>query len=530
MTGNRHGAGDSPDRSVRVAVFGTSLLALTGFLLILYMTTWGIGATPDSVSYVRTAREIAGQATDEHTSAAQHAPFYPLLLAATSSLGLDPVDGARWLGAILFASNIVLTGSLLRTQIPGAHWPWIAGSVLMLVSVPSLQVHAMALSEPVFVLAGFGGMLFLGVFLKTSVTSALLAAAFGFAIAFLTRYAGAAFIGTGALAILLFGPQSFRFRFRAATALSVISALPMTVWVLRSAAAGGTGMGREILFHPISRSDLWQALYTASAWLLIPVTAPDVLRFTAFGAIALGVTYAVVERRRRSSEDSASEALHPVGRVLALFVPVYGLFLVVSISFFDANITLGDRILFPAHVALIVLAVKFLHDLADRPRIARVGLLALTLLAGGHLIKSVEVAAAANRSGLGLNSRMWHESDFLSHLESLPPDTPIYSNAPDAVYLHAERAALSLPRSRFLMSDRPNAQFASEMEQLRDNLRDRCGIVAYFRQIGLSDVVPDEHSLRYELDLSVRRDDEQGVLLAPIECPPDLGHPADDTP
>ncbi len=100
-------------------------LAIAGFMSVMLATRWGVGASPDSVVYILGARHLAaGQdfstysENGELQAITHHAPFYSVMLAWLSSLGLDPLQGARWLNALLFAGNILLVGFYSAGAVP----------------------------------------------------------------------------------------------------------------------------------------------------------------------------------------------------------------------------------------------------------------------------------------------------------------------------------------------------------------------------------------------------------------------------
>ena len=180
--------------SSRSIVLATAALSLAGFVSLLLMTRWGIGTSPDSVQYIRTARQLLGEhgenlsTTTGDASLVQRAPLYPLLLAAVGLSGLDPFEGARWLNALVFALNIFLVGTLVRRSSSNAPWLAVVASVLALASMPFLTVHAAALSEPLFLLLSLLGFLFLAEHLEHGTRAHLLAAAVAIGLTFLTRY------------------------------------------------------------------------------------------------------------------------------------------------------------------------------------------------------------------------------------------------------------------------------------------------------------------------------------------------------
>ena len=493
-------------------IIALSCIGVAGLVLI---TRWGIGTSPDGVAYIRVARQFLGGA--EGVASSQHAPLYSLLLALLGALGLDPFGGARWLNAATFGLNILLVGALTRHA--ARHCPWlaVAGAALMLVLTPMLATHAAALSEPVFLSLTLTGCWLLARYAEDPTPRRLLLAAAVVSLALLARYAGAAVVLTGGLVILLMGPARFRDRFGHGLLFGTVTALPLTAWMLRNLWAGGGATGRDLAFHPVGLSHAWEALYTASGWLLIPPAAPNVVRLAAWLALIVLLGGAAIRCLGRSVPAP------PVVRVLALFVVTYGVFLAASISFLDANTPLDDRILLPALAAALVISLFLLDTLwplARRRRlVAATAVVALVAFTGAHAVKAATLAATGFERGWGFSSRAWQQSPTIAQVRDLPAAMPVFSNAPEIVYLHTGRTARGLPRTRFLMNQQANPAFAAELSRLGDELGAACGALVYFRTLQQK-AMPSEAEIRTRLAVAAWSEAGDGVILGAPACRP----------
>ncbi len=501
-------------RSVLPLAVATSI---AGMVLLMLTTAWGIGTSPDSVHYIRTARQWLGEPGP--AGSAQFAPFYPWLLAVLGRLsGVDPISAARGLNVAVFGANILLVGLVVRHATHNIRWIWLAAAWTVLAARPVLTVHAYALSEPVFLTVGLLGLFLLGRYLQEGRLVLLLGAGAAIGLAFLTRYAAAALLLSGGLALLLFERAAWPRRVVRAALFGVVALLPMLAWMWRNMSATGTATGRELVLHPLTRAQIWQGVYTTADWLFIPRGAPDAVRLAAWAVVGGAVAFVVV--RQVVVRDRAST----VPAVLALFVATYAAFLATSISLLDANTELDDRILMPAFVAV----VPVLCWLADRawPVLQRVrpALMALVVAAaafcGVTVQAGVGLAAAGRENGWGFSSRAWAESPTIDAIEALPAGTVVYSNAPEIVYLHTGRAAEALPRKIFLMNGRRNGQFAGQLADTGDRLSRTCGVIAYFRTLTDQKSVPTEAELQSRLSLGVRAEGRDGALLSASTCRP----------
>jgi hypothetical protein len=258
-------------------------------------------------------------------------------------------------------------------------------------------------------------------------------------------------------------------------------------------------------------------LYTASGWLLIPPSAPDAIRFVVWLTVAALLAVATIRFVKESTP------VPPLVRVLALFVVTYGAFLITSISFLDANTPLDDRILLPVLATGLVLALYVVGRLWPLGRsasvVARAATVMMMVLAAGHGLKAAEVAATGYQRGWGFSSVAWQRSPALSRLAHLASRAPIFSNAPEIVYLHTGREARGLPRTRFLMSQQPNREFATQMDAVAREVRQSCGVVVYLRNLAQQPAAREAET-RNRLSLDVLADESDGVLWGVTACRP----------
>src|SRR5574340_181849 len=94
------------------------VLAALGVLLVLRATPEGLGLSDDSIAYIAGARSmLAGHGYREawlvsNGPVTHFPPAYPAVLTFLGWFGLDPLRGARFLGAALFGLNAALLGIL----------------------------------------------------------------------------------------------------------------------------------------------------------------------------------------------------------------------------------------------------------------------------------------------------------------------------------------------------------------------------------------------------------------------------------
>ena len=91
-------------------------------------THLGIGLYPDSIVYIGTARSILNgdgvrflNDMGEIAPVTQYPPLYSLMIAVLGVLGLDPLDGARWISLCFYAANAFLAAWIVQ-RITSSIW------------------------------------------------------------------------------------------------------------------------------------------------------------------------------------------------------------------------------------------------------------------------------------------------------------------------------------------------------------------------------------------------------------------------
>lgn len=484
---------------------GILLAALLGIVLMIFITRWGIGTSPDSISYIGGSRTLlAGEGLmnaygeDVGTPMTFRAPLYPFLLSGLALTGLTPLSAARWLNVIIFAANIILVGRLIFSVLRDSHWLPLLGAVLVLTSLPMINIHAFAWTEPLFILLAFSGFLLLDDGLQKENLFLILLAAVLMGLAVVTRYAGFPLIAVGGLGILLFSTVGYGRRLRQAVLFGLVAALPFALWTVRNMVVAGNSAGREIAFHPFNMTHVRQLVFTLSGWLQLPDFLPNLVRLAVLGLVFGGLLLLLVWPLFAKNSGAGETAVPVLVKLLVLFVLVYMAFLVLSISFVDANTPLDDRILSPVFVACVVLFMyalsvlwQMITDRGDQTPEARPpagqkrwSLIILVVLGvaflGTAVWRELNWIRAETGQGLGFTGLAWQQSDINAYIAQLPDDLPIYSNVPEAIYLHTEKSALSFPRKINVTTQRVEADYTAQMALIRQELLQEQGVIVFF--------------------------------------------------
>jgi hypothetical protein len=448
------------------------LFAMTGTLLLLRATPEGLGLSDDSIAYIAGARSmLAGDGYREAWLASNgpvthFPPGFSSVLAFFGLFGLDPLRGARLVNALLFGLNAGLLGILAWRMTPSIT----AGLVLagiFLMSGEMLQVHAMAMSEPLFILFSLCAFWNFDLYFELPPSSVgrgiagewwwLVACASFTGMAYLTRYAGLALAATFIVAICILR-TTWRKRF---TSIGIYLAgfLPWALgWAIRNRLVAENATNRTFAWHPITlenwklgRFEVSQFLIPVEGWrreifkqpYLIEIMVALILGAVLVWTLVKAWNYISKPRQAAALKSGGQESREIISFTVGLFIFAYLASIVASMTMFDAATKFKLRILAPAYVGLFILLVYAGIWLRKRNRLVVIVLTLVVL--GFSMYKQSITFDQWSRSGLGYASFQWYDSQAMAYLRELPVDIRIFTNEPGAVYLYTGRGAVVLP-------------------------------------------------------------------------------------
>src|SRR5512146_1267109 len=416
------------------------VLALVGIALILQATPEGLGLSDDSIAYVSGARSmLAGGGYREAWLASDQPvthfpPAFSSVLAFLGLFGLDPLRGARFLNASLFGLNIFVLGILGWRTTKSLPAGLLLGGLLLL-NDSLLRVHAVAMSEPLFIFLSLLAFWMFDLYMERDEHWLwLLACGLLSGWAYLTRYAGLALVATFLVALGVLH-RTWRRRFSSA-AVYLAGFVPCALgWAIRNRLVGGNATNRVFIWHPITAGNFDTALYNISTFLM-PVEpwrrelfkAPSV--FLALTMLVLGTLFVwtlVKARRQLVVEPGKPQPIRDgIEFTNALYVFGYLAAILASMSFFDASTKFKVRILAPVYVSLLILLVLFLKWLWGRRREAAIVLAVLVF--GLSTYGQVNAMGELSLGGQGYASFQWYDSKAMAFLNKLPSSVQIYTN------------------------------------------------------------------------------------------------------
>ncbi|MEO6434358.1 MAG: hypothetical protein ABIP55_01170 [Tepidisphaeraceae bacterium] len=489
-------------------VAALAIIAIIAAFMVGYATRDGMGLSLDSDAYLTAARQLLRgegftlEGIPDPQPLTHFPPLYSLLLAGGAKLlAADVLVAARVLNVALFGGTVLMVGLILRRGIGLPRAAALVGAAVVAVSVHLLFIHAMVWSEGLFIFLILLTLGLLGAFLDGHRRSVLIGAVIAASLALLTRYAGAGLVLAGSVTLLLCGVRTRRQRFADATIFGAISCLPMAAWVLRNIQYTGSAANRQLAFHPPDAELMEMAVETIAHWFW--PSPRNWLMWTGFGAAVTLLAIAALSARNaraegRRSRSDGGEAGGAAG-ALAWFSFSYVLFILTSITLFDAHSPLDGRILAPLFAAAAIGVIAEFARSSLPPGAGALSRVWPKMLAA---IACVFIAGQSIRIGLwvqqapelhlGYGTRMWRDSDLVTFVRTIPADVPVYSNGRAAIHLHTGRVVRPLPGKVNLATRQPHTNFAQRLRALERDLKNRGGYVVFFTDIRHRTVVQDE--------------------------------------
>jgi 4-amino-4-deoxy-L-arabinose transferase-like glycosyltransferase len=474
-------------------LFTLGLIAASAVGVLLYSTPQGLGLSDDSIAYIAGARSIlAGNGYREAWLASNQPvthfpPGFSTVLALIGLSGLDPLRGTRFINAILFGANVFLLGiigaRMTKSQVAGA-----ALALLFTVNASLFNVHAVAMSEPLYIFFSLAAFLTFSEYFNSSKNIWLMATGFLTSFAYLTRYAGLALLATFVFALILLH-DTWKKKITS-TAIFIASAMPFLLgWSIRNKLVADNATNRTLIWHPLTDENISTGIYNFSEFL-VPVETwrRALIKIPNFFVITLALITVtllvwVVYKGLKKFFKSAAEQPEILSFTSGLYIFGYMASIISSMLLFDASTKFKLRILSPVYVSLLILLVFFGYwlwqkrTLLLRTLAVTFALVALAL----SIYDTSSVVAKLHKGGQGYASFQWYDSETMAFLRNLPKDISIYTNQPGPVYLYAGRPSRVLPDLVDPVTDLPRQGYAEGVSALQADVSSGNAVLALFK-------------------------------------------------
>lgn len=482
----------------RFAIFiALILIAAIGVVLALIATPEGAGLSDDSIAYIAGARSmVAGHGYREAWLASNQPvthfpPAFPAVLAFFGLLGIDPLNAARFVNALLFGANAGLLGILAWRMIPSLTAGLVLAGLFVL-SGDLLQVHAAAMSEPLFILLSLLSFWMFDLYFERDHHWLWLVACGTFVgMAYLTRYSGLALIATFIAALFILH-KSWRQRLTS-IGIFIVATLPWIMgWTLRNKLVAENATNRTLVWHPLTRQNLnigmrtvGEAFIPVDAWRREILKQPAIIEaliVLILGAAFVWLTFRTWQyftgRQPLTSSTSSSTKGEVISFTTGLYLFAYLVSIISSMLLFDAATKFKLRILAPTFVSLLILLIYFGVWLRSKNRPLVLALTFIFLAFSAY--KQVITISDLSKGGAGYASFKWYDSKAMDYLNELPADVRIYTDEPAAVYLYTGRGNYVLPDRFDSATALPREGFEEGVLQMRQEILDGRAVLVIF--------------------------------------------------
>ena len=441
--------------------------ALVGLLVVGYSTALGPNANSDSVAYVAVSRNFLQgrgfgilQASGQFVPQAHTPPLFPLALASAGWIGADQIQAARWLNALFFAVVIFMAGWMVY-RASGSRWIGLAAAGLILTFPPLMENSSGILSEPMFLAAGMASVLALVYYFPDSDRKMLVISALFAALALLTRYAGAAYIAAGTLAVLVLGDRDLKRRLTDTIVITVVAIVPGILWLLWIEAQPNSEPARVWIWKFSNLWDRTEALRGAFVdlgwnwvpllsvifeptyrWKLASLIIVAVAVATVFGFVSYKIFRDPHISLRRSLTAKAVILLLLVGGSHIGLLTITFLFSLPALDQADIN----ERLVLPAAVMILLASLMIAMLVGSAwPRLQALPYVLALLGLAWFLPQSVDAVESLHNNAFGFTGPAWRQSETIQAARALPQETILISNESAAIMFYLDQAAYDIP-------------------------------------------------------------------------------------
>lgn len=436
------------------AIWGSAVLpTVLGCYLLATSMRLGPGVGGDATIYITTARNLlAGKGLGLINPAGEFRllpyfpPFYPLSLAFFGWIGLDPAGFSGPFNIILFAVTVFTVAKMVSQTAEN----WIAGlltGTLLAVSPILIPAYSWAMSEPLSIALMVIGFIALAQYLSTGRHSRLYISAISCGLSFLTRYSMAACLICACLILLFAQKKPFWIRLRETVVYSLVAFLPMLIWLIYDIRMTSTVASRSFL----ENANLWEEIRRFNSqlqpvflqWLLPDSiinaqSLPTWVNSIVYYLILVFPFISCIAVLHRNTDDLNDRILNFLSLIFCSFFYIYlFVILLTSITTYPP-ITIGSRMLLPAHFSFLCLIgsafAKLLRNRQFSSQLKYIITFCLIGLAATYGLRSIRIARQNAIDGLGYNSVKWRESETVAYIrDHIPPEQLIVTNEETAL-------------------------------------------------------------------------------------------------
>ena len=451
--------------------------ALIGFVILMTGLNHGVGVGGDATIYMNSAQNLADgnglgllNPNGDFRLIPYFPPFFPLVLAAFAKFDLPLDRVAMFLNIFCFFALIMLaviwTGEKGRSVFPSLFLG------LTLAASPILiPAYSWAMSEPLAMLLGFAALVCIADYVEDEGWARIVFGGLFAGLAFLTRYACAAFIAAAALILLIYMKKPFGKRVLWTLLFSVIALLPMAGWLYYDYNVTQTVASRSMSSVNFAQqlAAFWPKMKTVLCTWILPeswqndAATPQIALTILAVILALFPVFCLFLSKAVRARKIVAERSKVVCRMLSflsILTLVYDAVILITALKTFPPITINTRMMLPTYIAFIwSLALIYDICLYDTKETAGDVLLSVLffLFAAFSGYRGMRITNQNVIDGIGYNSETWRTSETVDYIkENIAEDQLIVTNEETALlYLTGRK---TWPMHEVYVSE-PDAEF-----------------------------------------------------------------------
>ncbi|MBL4673262.1 MAG: hypothetical protein JKX81_13475 [Arenicella sp.] len=480
------------------------LVAVACFLLFVSLKH-GIGISPDSVSYIQAAAQFR-QGGGLASLPSHWPPLYPLMLSALSLLSTDELSVFKLFHSVLYGLNIFLIPYLCIPKSDNQNAVRLLFSLFLLASPQFFLVHQMAWSESPFLTLCFSGLAILHNNPNSRKTIYLSASLLG--LAMLTRYIGIYFIAMGSLALLCVSDGEIYQRLKKSIFYGALAISPSLVYGLFNSLTLGSSTNRSIDLHPISVEHL-NSLGTLVVNWFAPQSHQGIGLLL---VIATAFIFLITHLKRLSLIVKPSTLNLDKSWYFLILAVGYIIFILISISFFDAYTPIDERIFIPCYIALWAAIFSLL--MTNSKPVLLVTLLLVAAIGASNMLSTSKQVSNSIQNGIGYLAQGNNGLPILDSVQKYAGTRKIYSNASDFLFIHRGINAMPLPKVYSPVSLKPNPEFQQKLDTISNDIRSGDAIIVYMSGFIWREYFPEYDLLIAESQLKPVYFQNDGLIIS----------------
>lgn len=402
----------------------------SAFLIWFQTSKYGIGLSPDSITYLKQADGISneGFAFILNNPSATFPPFYPAMLSFVSILfNTDRLVAARWFNIVLIFIFSFLSLLLCR-KLTKNLLILLVFALFIVFSRPVNLVFSFAWSEPLFI---FIILLITFAVEKTTYKRVILSGVLT-SFAILTRYAGVTIVPAVCLYIFI-QKSEISEKIKKCFCYATLPTLTYILYLVRNYCFTGTFMGKRASSITGFISNCDRAISTVVLWLSNSYYFIIFAAFFVLGAFIWNYRYEL----KKYVLDSPQ-----IIKFSVCYFLIYFIFITVT-STTTAYDLINDRLMSPVFLSVFLLVVYFIifgFNLQSNNKIPKYIILAIFVICFIFSFTKTtlkDINFRKNNGAGGYNTVFWHENELINYFKQFDGNISqtVYSNAPSSFFL-----------------------------------------------------------------------------------------------